>query len=281
MPLGQRKPIDTSGWCRQHRPWKRRHFSGFGAPEHKGAMPYRTFTIEEVADYLHLSRDDVGNLVKNHDIPFEKHGNRIVFRRADLDLWASQRILGLEGKRLAEYHQRTTRQTRDLLSRAALVPEMMDQDFIAEALPSKTKASVLRAMASLARATGRVTDERALLDELQAREELCSTGMPGGLALLHQRHPDPYLIELPFIALGRTVQQIPFGAPDGQGTQLFFLLGCPDDRLHLHTLARICLMVQKTALLDELRSAANAAEMYSAMVTAEKQVLEATICSDD
>ena len=37
-------------------------------------MPYRTFGIEEVARYLHLSRADVERLVKDQDIPFERHG---------------------------------------------------------------------------------------------------------------------------------------------------------------------------------------------------------------
>jgi hypothetical protein len=29
---------------------------------------------------------------------------------------------------------------------------------------------------------------------LEAREVLCSTGIPGGVALLHPRHPDPYCL---------------------------------------------------------------------------------------
>ena len=101
----------------------------------------------------------------------------------------------------------------------------------------------------------------ALLQGLEAREELCSTGIPGGLALLHSRNPESYLFEAAFLALGRTIQQIPFGAPDGQPTNLFFLIGCPDDRMHLHTLARLCLMAQKTDLLVDLRQAADADAM--------------------
>ena len=68
-------------------------------------MPYRTFGVDEVASYLHLSRADVERLVKDQDIPFEKHGGRLVFRKVEIDAWASPRILGLEGRRLAEYHQ--------------------------------------------------------------------------------------------------------------------------------------------------------------------------------
>ena len=91
--------------------------------------------------------------------------------------------------------------------------------------------------------------------------------------MLHSRRSESYLFEAAFLALGRTIQQIPFGAPDGQPTNLFFLIGCPDDRLHLHTLARLCLMAQKTELLVELRQATDAAAMCDSIIAAEQAVL--------
>ena len=118
-----------------------------------------------------------------------------------------------------------------------------------------------------------VTEHVEVPRRLEAREALCSTGLPGGLALLHSRFPDPYVFDSPFIVLGRTVQEIPFGAPDGGATDLFFLLGCPDDRLHLHTLARLCLMAQKTDVLARLRSAPDAATMHQSILEAEQAVL--------
>ncbi len=237
-------------------------------------MPYRTFGLEEVARYLHLTSADVEGLVKNQDIPFEKHGQRLVFRKVEIDAWASQRILGLEGQPLAEYHQKTSRDTRQIVPHEALMPQLIRPDWIDPDLAAKTRASVLREMSALAVKTGLVSDPRALLAGLEAREELCSTGLPGGLALLHTRNPEAYLFESSFIVLGRTVQQIPFGAPDGRATDLFFLLGCPDDRLHLHTLARLCLMAQKTEILDQLRQAADAESMHQCILTAEETVLQ-------
>jgi excisionase family DNA binding protein len=237
-------------------------------------MPYRTFGVDEVARYLHLSRADLERLVKDQDIPFVKRGERLVFRKVEIDAWASQRILGLQGRRLAEYHQKSSDGARQMLAHEAIIPEMIQPEFIDPALPAKTKASVLREMAALADKTGRVCDRRALRLGLEAREELCSTGIPGGLALLHSRDPESYLFETAFLALGRTIQQIPFGAPDGQPTNLFFLIGCPDDRLHLHTLARLCLMAQKTEMLAELRQAVDAKAMCECLIAAEQKVLE-------
>jgi nitrogen PTS system EIIA component len=236
-------------------------------------MPYRTFGIDEVARYLHLSRADVERLVKDQDIPFEKHGGRLVFRKVEIDAWASPRILGLEGRPLAEYHQQTSKDTREIVPGEAIMPERVRPEFMEPALPAKTKASVLREMAAVAERTGRVCDPQALLKSLQAREELCSTGIPGGLALLHTRNPEPYLFEAPFIALGRTIQQIPFGAPDGQPTNLFFLIASADERMHLHTLARLCLMAQKTDLLADLRQVPDAGAMCDCILAAEQTVL--------
>ena len=237
-------------------------------------MPYRTFNADEVARYLHLNRAELDRLIKDQDIPFERHGDRLVFRKVEIDAWASPRILGLEGRRLAEYHQQTSRDAREIAAHEAILSEMLEPGYINPCLPAKTKASVLREMAALAETTGRVWDAAGLLAGLEAREALCSTGLPGGLALLHTRNPEADLFESPFIVLGRTVQPIPFGAPDGGATDLFFLLACPDDRFHLHTLARLCLIAQKTEVLHRLRAAADAQEMHECVLAAEAQVLK-------
>jgi nitrogen PTS system EIIA component len=238
-------------------------------------MPYRTFDITEVARYLHLRREDVERLVKGHDIPFERQGGRLVFRKVQIDEWASPRILGLEGRRLTDYHHQSSQRTREHRKAEALVPEMLRPEWIEPALPAKTKASVLREMTALACKTGLVSDKTVLLDAIEAREDLLSTGLPGGLALLHPRVPETYLFDSSFIVMGRTVQEIPFGAPDGRGTDLFFLLACGDDRLHLHTLARICMMVQKTDLLTALRQSPDAASLFQSLVASEQEVLSA------
>ncbi len=237
-------------------------------------MPYRVFNVDEVARYLHLTRDDIDLLVKDHEIPFQKRGDRIVFNRQDIDAWASQRILGLKDRKLTEYHTQSIRGTREIFPNEAIMPEMVQPRFIDPAITAKTKASVVRHIVSLAESTGRVNDPRELLTSLEEREELCSTGLPGGLALLHPRHHQPYMFESSFIVLGRTLQEIHFGAPDGHSTDLFFLICCQDDRIHLHTLARLCLMAQKSELLAGLRQASDAAAIYDCIIAAEEEVLK-------
>jgi len=236
-------------------------------------MPFQLLDLEGVANYLHLTPADVERRVKNREIPFEKRGDRIVFRKAEIDAWASQHILDLPGQRLADYHEETTRFTRKILPQETMLPAMLEAGAIASAMTSKTKASVLRDLVALAEKTGHLNDPKSLLASLEAREELCSTAVPGGFALPHPRAHDPYLFDTSFLVLGRPVQEIHFGAPDGQPTHLFFLICCQDDRLHLHTLARLCLIAQKTKILEQLRDAPDAQAMHDALIAAEQGIL--------
>ena len=236
-------------------------------------MSFELLNLDEVANYLHLTRADVEQRIKDREIPFEKRGDRVVFRKSEIDQWASQRILGFPDQRLADYHQKSTRHTRDILPHQAILPEMLEAGAVDSAMKSKTKASVLRDLVALAEKAGHVCDAKALRESLEAREALCSTALPGGLALPHPRFQEPYVLETSFIVVGRPVQEIHFGAPDGNPTHLFFLLCCQDDRLHLHTLARLCFIAQRTDMLVQLREAPDAVTMRDLLIASEEELL--------
>jgi len=236
-------------------------------------MPFQMLNIDAVADYLHLTPADIEQRVKDGEIPFEKRGERIVFRKGDIDAWASRRILGFPGHRLASYHEKSSRQTRKIRPDETILPDMLAAGAIASAMTSKTKASVLRDLVALADKTGQLNDPKMLLDSLEAREELCSTAIPGGFALPHPRSQEPYLFDKSFIVVGRPIQEIHFGAPDGEPTYLFFLVCCQDDRLHLHTLARLCLMAMKTNILQQLRAAPDAQTIREALIATEQEIV--------
>ncbi len=236
-------------------------------------MSPRTLTIDELAEHLHVARRHVERLIKEGDIPCTMRGGRMYFQRDEVDAWASQRLLRLPGESLDWYHKKTMQGTRELFPRAALIPVLLEPAYIDLALPAKTKAAVIRDMVGLAEHTGRVFDPRELRDSVEAREALCSTALPGSLALLHARQHQPFRFEGSFLVLGRTIQPIPFGAPDGRTSRLFFLICCDDERIHLHTLARLCLLAMKTDILGELREVADASMAYAALVAAEQAVL--------
>lgn len=108
---------------------------------------------------------------------------------------------------------------------------------------------------ALAEKTGLVYDSETLLESLVQREDLGSTAMPGGIAIPHPRQPLPYAIGEPVLVVARTTQGIGFGGPDGLLTRLFFLIASPDDRHHVHILARLCRILQDEALVSQLTEA--------------------------
>lgn len=236
-------------------------------------MPHRSMSIKEVATYLHLSPGDVETLVRDREIPFEKQGDRVTFRRSIIDAWASQRILKLPTNRLADYHSKTSSKVSEFSPDAAVMPELITPERLNPELKSKTRSSAIRDMVDMAQATDLVSDPKELLTMIEEREGLCSTALPGGWAILHPRHHDPYLVAESFMVVGRAIQPIHFGAQDGAPTDIFFLLCCQDDRLHLHTLARLCTMCMETRVLGDLREANSGAAMQDAIVTTEAEII--------
>ena len=237
-------------------------------------MPFRLLNIDGVADYLHLTPADVEQRVRNREIPFEKRGDRIVFRKREIEEWASSRILNFTGQRLTEYHGKSTRHTRDVFSGEAIIQTMVEAGAIEPAMTSKTKSSVLADLTLIAEKTGHLMASQDLLAGLKSREELCSTALAGGFALPHPRFHDSYLFDASFIVVGRTVQKIHFGAHDGEPTRLFFLICCKDERLHLHALARLCLMAKKTGIVEDLFEAPDIETMKLLLTRTEREILD-------
>jgi mannitol/fructose-specific phosphotransferase system IIA component (Ntr-type)/predicted DNA-binding transcriptional regulator AlpA len=236
-------------------------------------MEHQFLSEDEVAAYLNLDLEDIQGRVKCREIPYQTRGRRVVFDKGEIDEWASQRILKLPDKRLEVYHEKSSHGTSVFLHQPAIMPQMIQPDFVAPAMTAKTKASILRDLVELADRTGRLNYPKALLESLEGREDLCSTGMPHGFAIPHPRTHDSYLFEASFIVVGRSLQAINFGAPDGEPSNIFFLVCCQDDRMHLHTLARLCFMAAKSQLLSKIEAALDADAIYQSILASELEVV--------
>lgn len=236
-------------------------------------MPHTRFNLKEAADYLHLTEDDLSLLVKRREVPCEQAGSRVTFNRAEIDAWASQRLLGFAPGHLAAYHRQSTAKMHDLSMRSAIVSDLFKPAWIKTGMNSRTKSSVIRDMVDLADGTGLLNDKTDLFNSIVEREKLGSTALAGGLAILHGQYQEPYQAEDSFLVLGRTVQPIPFGSPDGRTTDVFFLMCCQDYRIHLHVLARICMLCHQTPLLMALRECETGEAMYDVLVAQELELI--------
>ena len=94
-----------------------------------------------------------------------------------------------------------------------------------------------------------------LLDALEEREQLHSTGIGDGVALPHARNALVGLVEHPILIFGRHDKGVPYGAIDGAPAQLFFLLVAPTVTQHLARLARISRLLRNPKLRKALLAA--------------------------
>ncbi|RYD30918.1 MAG: helix-turn-helix domain-containing protein [Verrucomicrobiaceae bacterium] len=232
-------------------------------------------TLGQLAEYLGWSTRFIEGLVRGEKMPGLEIDGQWRFRRDDVVDWLEQKIQTLDTARVTELENnlesslladgtfRTTRTDR-LTSRLPLRGIALD-------VAVNDKAGAIEAVATLAEATGLLFDKQHLLDSLTDREALCSTAMPGGVALCHPRRPIPSIIERQFLTFLRTERPVDFGAEDGEGTSLFFLLCTPDDRSHLHGLARLA-RVLNTRTLASLRDATGSEEILAILADAEAAV---------
>lgn len=236
-------------------------------------MDYHLMDLKSAAAHLHMSANELRHFAQREEVPSVKRGDDYFFEHRPLDEWAQRRLIALPDKQLAREHQLARDERRQAAGDDFHIADILRPETIWPDLTSKTKAGVLRDMTDQADATGLLYDPETLFAELSSREEVASTAAGGGVAFLHPRYHDPYLFQETFLALGRTVRPVFFGSQDGAGTDLFFLICCTDHTLHLHILARLCLLAHGTGLLEGLRAAPDAEAMHALLKQAEDEFL--------
>lgn len=232
-------------------------------------------TIGQLASYLGWSTRFIEGLVRGERLPGLEIDGQWRFRRDDVVDWLEQKIQTLDTARISELE---AQMESSLLAdgtfrtiRTDRLTSRLPQKGIALDAQVSNKAGLLRALATVAEATGLLFDREHLLASLVDRESLCSTAMPGGVALCHPRRPIPSIIERQFLCFLRTAAPVDFAAEDGEGTSLFFLLCTPDDRSHLHGLARLARILHGNTL-DLLRAATTAEDIITVLAAAESRI---------
>jgi PTS system nitrogen regulatory IIA component len=153
------------------------------------------------------------------------------------------------------------------------ISELLAPEAIRLPLEARTRNSVITSLIDAAMETGLLWDAGKMLDAVKVRENLHSTALEIGVALLHPRRPLPHILGESFLAFGRTSSGIPFGSETGRLTDLFFLICAIDDATHLSILARLSRLLMDREFLPGLRAAQSAAEVLQLIAAAEKRVV--------
>ena len=142
------------------------------------------------------------------------------------------------------------------------IAEFLSPQAVIADLTSRSKTDVLQELCmSLARADPALHANR-LVEVLQERERLGSTGIGEGVAIPHGKlNGLPQLIA----SFGVSRNGVDFQAIDGKPTFLFFALGAPENSagIHLKALARISRLFKSSRFRDSILHARTPEEIYS------------------
>jgi nitrogen PTS system EIIA component len=115
------------------------------------------------------------------------------------------------------------------------ITDLLTPDRVIVGLQARSKSHVLAELARRAAATG--LPQQQIVDSLQARENLGSTGVGGGIAIPHAQIAG---LERFFGLFVRLRRPIDYDAVDGQPVDLVFLLLIPANaKEHLQALAAV------------------------------------------
>lgn len=236
-------------------------------------MAEEDFDVESLAAYLHVEAAQVQRLVERGKLPARKVSGSWRFSQAEVHHWLENRIGLSNDDELLQMEgvlERLPGRTEP--APPISIAKMLPIEGIAIPLHARTRGSVITSMAELAANTGWLWDAGKMAEAVRTREDMLPTALEDGVALLHPRRPLAGILAQPFVAFGRTARGIPFGAPRGKLTDLFFLVCSTADRGHLRVLARLSRLIGDPTLLDDLRHAADAAAAHEAIAKREAQL---------
>lgn len=234
-------------------------------------MSHEMMNLVQAAAHVHLDANELRHVAQRGEIDAQKRGDEWFFAHRALDEWAQRNLLAATPRELKAQHRAMMEEHRRADETDWCVAKFFLPEAINLAIPAKAKAGIIRDMTDLAETTGKVYDSDGLFKELVAREEVASTAVGNGIALLHPRFHDPYLFEESFIAYGRAIRPVFFGAPDGEATKHFFLICSTDHEAHLHMLGRLAMLAHGSDLVANLDAAETPEAVIDFIRAAEKE----------
>jgi len=221
-------------------------------------------TSRQVAAYLSLNERTLLKLVSEGALPGVKIGNQWRFRKAMLDAWLDDQMLGVVPPRVElDSRNRTPRRMLDLAScfqPSHIVPE----------LTANTKIGVIEELAAVANSLGLVRDKNWFVGALIERENIMPSAMGNGVAFLHTMNRHPEQVIRPFMVLGRSRAGVDFDALDGGPTHLFFVLGLKFHELHLPWLAKLAQLFARPEATATLVAAPSTEVIFDSLRQAER-----------
>nr|WP_173405701.1 fructose-specific PTS transporter subunit EIIC [Streptomyces sp. SID5468] len=132
-------------------------------------------------------------------------------------------------------------------------------------LGAREKDAAVAELAGLLAATGRVADERALVEAALAREAQGTTGLGEGIAVPHAKTD---AVTAPVVGFARSGAGIEWGAPDGTRARLLFMIAVPEAAAgdeHLRILAMLSRKLMDAGFRERLLEAGSREEVLGVL----------------
>src|SRR5229473_2880320 len=219
----------------------------------------RLVTLKELAAYLSVNERTLLKLVSEGDVPGVKIGNQWRFRKAMIDTWLDDQMLGVAPRRFE------TRGTTSAPRRMLALESCFQPSHIGPELAATTKLGAVEELAGLSNRLGLVRDETWFVHALIERENIMPSAVGNGVAFLHTMYRHPEQVVRPFMVLGRSRLGVDCDALDGRPTHLFFVLGLKFQELELPWLAKLAQMFGRTEATQALHEAQNPDAIFQSL----------------
>lgn len=220
-------------------------------------------TLTEAAKYFAVPESSLRRWVRTRGLPVHRVNERLYCNAIELWEWAIGRGVPVSKELL-----RVARRSSDPVPTMAA---LLAAGGIHRDVPGHSKGEVLREVVERLPLPDDF-DRGFLVDVLEARETLGSTGIGDGIAIPHVRNPILLGVTEPFVALCLLRNPVDFAALDGQPVHALFVLVCPTVPLHLRILAKLAFMLRDEELRHLLRTAASSRALLERVASLDPDV---------
>jgi PTS system nitrogen regulatory IIA component len=234
-------------------------------------MAQEDFDIDRLAAYLHMMPAAIVKLAERGKLPGRRVGGEWRFSAPEIHHWLEDRIGLSDDEALVQMEGALDRAAGTAADDEISIADLLKLEAIETPLDARTRGSVIVKMTELAARTHLLWEPEKIADAVRAREEMHSTALDNGVALLHPRRPMPAVLAEAVLALGITPGGIPFGS-GGSMTDIFFLICSTSDHEHLRILARLSRLINDQDFLAAMRAANDAASLHELVLEREAMV---------
>lgn len=205
-------------------------------------------SVRDAATMLSVPENDLYRSIKDGSLRAYKMNHQYFLNRAELLEWATTHDVTVPSEVLEEGGS-------ELL--APSVADAIERGGIQLAVPGKTPAAVLRAIANELPLEDE-SDKDLILSMLVARQAQTTTAVGHGIAFPHVRSPIVLDIEEPIVVIAYLAEPVDFAAPDKQPVTVLFTFVTPTIRTHHRILSRLAHLVRDPRFAEALKARAGA-----------------------